>query len=290
MSLPFTQYWTGMVSMAGLHRESRCSPEMHGCTPEVCQRSPWHSTMQLGKMFCGHENIIPMVKYGERSIVLCGRIPLLRGILITKLIEVFYRIMTGCLSSSWNSVLVGWCSRTMTRDIEVNILQNRFKKRKCRFWNGPVKAQILTHQRCCGIISTSVHTRHPKNMAELKQFCREECLLNVEGVSSAATGSTFFEVIAAKGGLTSYEIQGFTYFFHQHCECLMGVCNKDITDYNCLCVSSLSTLSLSVLVTSDHITFYGQSMQKTRKFQRVHILFLAMVVHSVFSPPNFHLL
>lgn len=63
---------------------------------------------------------------------------------IPKFIKISYRIMSGWLSASWSSAEVGWCSRTMTLNIEVNLLQNGFKKRKSDFWSGPVRAQTVT--------------------------------------------------------------------------------------------------------------------------------------------------
>lgn len=63
-------------------------------------------------------------------------------------------------------------------------------------------------------------------MLELKQLCKEDCSkIPSENHAGLITSyrKRLVEVIAPKGGWTSYYIQGFTYFFHQHCECLMDV-------------------------------------------------------------------
>ena len=53
-------------------------------------------------------------------------------------------------------------------------------------------------------LKRAVHTRHPKNITELKQFCKEEC----SKIPSAGLIHNYrkclVEVIAAKGGPTSY--------------------------------------------------------------------------------------
>ena len=63
------------------------------------------------------------------------------------------------------------------------------------------------------------------------EFCK--FLLNIGQVRSAATRTClrlllpkeFWPVIKSKGSLT---------FVHQHCEYLLDVFKKDMTDYNCL--------------------------------------------------------
>lgn len=63
----------------------------------------------------------------------------------------------------------------------------------------------------------AIHTRHPKNIAELKQFCKGEwSKIPPERCSGLICNyrERLVEVIAVKGGSTRYEIQGFTYFFH----------------------------------------------------------------------------
>ena len=80
---------------------------------------------------------------------------------------------------------------------------------------------------------TPVHTRHPKNIAELKRVCKEE-LSKIPSDRFASLINNYrkrlVEVIAAKGGSTS--------------ERLHGVFNKDTKTYHCLCVISLSRLSI----------------------------------------------
>ena len=86
------------------------------------------------------------------------------------------------------------------------------------FWSGTVRSpdlnpiEMLWHD-----LKRAVDTRHPKNIAELKQFCKEEwykippdrCAGLIHNYSKCLV-----EVIASKGGSASYSIQGFTYFSH----------------------------------------------------------------------------
>ncbi|KAF7644156.1 hypothetical protein LDENG_00226760 [Lucifuga dentata] len=56
-------------------------------------------------------------------------------------------------------------------------------------------------------LKRAIHTRHPKNMAELKQFCKEEWS-KIPPQHCAGLISSYWkclvEVIAAKGGSFSY--------------------------------------------------------------------------------------
>ena len=94
-------------------------------------------------------------------------------------------------------------------------------------------AQNFTQQRFCGMTSRAVHTRHLKNMAEKKQFYKEEW-------SIRSYRKRLLEVTAAKGGPNSYSMQGFPYFFYQYRECVNCVRNKVMKDYNCLGVLALA--------------------------------------------------
>ena len=85
-----------------------------------------------------------------------------------------------------------------------------------------------------------VNTRHPKNIAELKQFCKEEwSKIPPDRCAGLICNyrKRLVEVIAAKGGSTSY-YKGSHTFSTLHCECLHGVFNEDMKTYNCLCVIS----------------------------------------------------
>ena len=56
-------------------------------------------------------------------------------------------------------------------------------------------------------LKRAVHTRHPKNIAELKQFCKEEwCKIPPDRCAGLIHNyrKRLVEVIAAKGGSTSY--------------------------------------------------------------------------------------
>jgi hypothetical protein len=65
-------------------------------------------------------------------------------------------------------------------------------------------------------LKRAVHTRNSKNIAERKQFCKEEWSKippdRCEGLICNYR-KCLVEVIAAKVGSSSYYIQGFTYFF-----------------------------------------------------------------------------
>ena len=63
-------------------------------------------------------------------------------------------------------------------------------------------------------LKRAVHTRKPKNIAELKQFCKEE----------------WSKIIAAKVEST----KGSHTFPTLHYECLHVVFNKDMKTYNCV--------------------------------------------------------
>ena len=56
-------------------------------------------------------------------------------------------------------------------------------------------------------LKRAVHTRHPKNITELKQFCKEECSKIPHDRCAGLIRNyrnNLVEVIAAKGGSTSY--------------------------------------------------------------------------------------
>jgi hypothetical protein len=103
--------------------------------------------------------------------------------------------------------------RTTTQNTEVNEQQNGFNRRKYAFWS----PDLYTIKMLCHDFKRAVHTRHPKNIAELKQFCKDEWSKippdHCEGLIRNYR-KHLLEVIAAKGGSTSYLIQGFTYLFH----------------------------------------------------------------------------
>ena len=73
-----------------------------------------------------------------------------------------------------------------------------------------------TRLRCCGMTSRVVHTRHPKNIAELKQFFKEEwskippdrCAGLIRNYRKCLV-----EVFAVKGGVNQL-VKVFTSFSH----------------------------------------------------------------------------
>ena len=128
--------------------------------------------------------------------------------------------------------------------------------------NMPSGVLTSTRLRFCGMTSSAVHTRHPKNIAELKQFCKEEwskmppdrCAGLIRNYRKCLV-----EVIAAKGGSTRVHI-----LFPPCTECLHGVFNKDIKT-NCLCVISLRKLCVYCCgLDEDQIKLYDQFMLKSR--------------------------
>ena len=150
--------------------------------------------------------------------------------------------MLGYLSANWSSIEVAWCNRTMTQNTEVNQQQNDFNRRRYTFWSGPVRVLTSTQLRCCGMTSRAVHTRHPKNIAELKPFY-------VVKVWSATTENVWLRLLLPKEGQPVIKSKGSHTFPTLHCECLHGVFNTDMKTYNCLCVISLSRLCFSIVVT-----------------------------------------
>ena len=90
---------------------------------------------------------------------------------------------------------------------EVNQQQNGLNRRKYTFWSGPVSPDLKLIERLWHDLTRAVHTRHPKNIAELKQFCKEEwskippdrCAGPIRNYRNC-----FVQIIAAKRGSTSY--------------------------------------------------------------------------------------
>ena len=97
---------------------------------------------------------------------------------IPKFVKTFCRTMLAYLFANWSSTEVVWCNRTTTQNTEVNQQQNGFNRRKYASWSGPVRVLTSTWLRCCGMTSRAVHTRHHKNIAELKQFCKRGMVQN----------------------------------------------------------------------------------------------------------------
>ena len=95
-----------------------------------------------------------------------------------------------------------------------------------------------------------VHTRRPTNASELKMLQEEECSKISPGCPADVVQSYWkhsFQVTSAKGG--SPRSPNILYFSPQYCKCFMGVFSKDLKNYDCLTVISLSTFCLSVIVT-----------------------------------------
>ena len=74
------------------------------------------------------------------------------------------------------------------------------------FWSGPVSPDLNLIEMLWHDLKRAVHTRHPKNIAELQQFCKEEwskipdrCVGLIRNYRNCLV-----EIIAAKRGSTSY--------------------------------------------------------------------------------------
>lgn len=121
-----------------------------------------------------------------------------------------YKIMSGWLSGSWNSVEVGWRSSTMILNTELNLLQNDFKE-NLQHHHSPNLDPV---EMLCNDLKKAVHSRHLKNMAELMQSCKEEKVQNWSFTLCRShpqlVQQHFFKVIDAKGDSTGYWSQSFT--------------------------------------------------------------------------------
>lgn len=96
-----------------------------------------------------------------------------------------------------------------------------------------------------------------------------------------------------KGGSTSSLNPRFTCFFHQHCECSLGVLNKDTQDYNRLFVISLSTLCLYMGFRwrSDHILrpINAQNQVTTKGSHTFTELTTRSILYGPLSKPKTHI-
>jgi hypothetical protein len=133
------------------------------------------------------------------------------------------------LFTNWNSTEVGWCNRTTTHNTNVNQQQNGFNRRKYAFWSGPVRVLTSTWvaqseswpqpewpsqspdhnpiEMLWYDLKRANHTRHPNNITELKQFCKEDWSKIPPDHCAGLTRNyrkRLVEVIAAKGGSISY--------------------------------------------------------------------------------------
>ena len=123
----------------------------------------------------------------------------------------------------------------LSLNIKVNPQWNDSRKRKSIFWIGPVRAQTLTPQRCCGMTLWCFHTRNPT-----EDFCKEQkSIIHLVHwvVWYRDTKIPLLEITVSKGSLSSYQLQGFTCFFslelwmfdgfvqYRHRKCFMFACH-----------------------------------------------------------------
>lgn len=122
---------------------------------------------------------------------------------IPKFIKTFCRRMLAYLSANWSSTKVGWCNRTTTQNKSKSTTEWLEQKKIILL----VRVLTSTRLRCCGMTSSAVHTRYPKNIAELKQFCKEEwSKIHPDRCAGLIRNyrNRLVEVIAAKGWSTNY--------------------------------------------------------------------------------------
>jgi hypothetical protein len=86
----------------------------------------------------------------------------------------------------------------------------------------------------------------PKNIAELKQFCKDEWS-NI--LPDRGAENVWLSLLLPKEGQPVMKSKGSHTFSTLHCECLHSVFNKDLKTYNCLFIIGLSRLCLSTVVT-----------------------------------------
>ena len=101
------------------------------------------------------------------------------------------------LSTIWSSVEAGWCSRTMTLNIKVNLLQNGLKNKICPLEWPSESPELYPAKMLWNDLKRAVHTTHLKNMAEPKQFCKEEWS-NIVQVWSLATEGACLRLLLPK--------------------------------------------------------------------------------------------
>ena len=94
------------------------------------------------------------------------------------------------------------------------------------------------------------HPRHPKNITELKQFCKDEwSKIPPDRCAGLIHINIWLRLLLPMEGQPVIKSKRSHTFSTLHCECLHGVFNKVMKTYNCLCVISLSRMCLSIVVT-----------------------------------------
>ena len=91
---------------------------------------------------------------------------------------------------------------------QINLQHNYFNRKKLCLLEWPSQSPDLNPiEMLWNDLKRVVHTRHPKNISELKQFCKEEWS-KIPPDRCAGLIRNYIkrlvEVIAAKGGSTSY--------------------------------------------------------------------------------------
>lgn len=165
------------------------------------QKSTWMFHSATGNIFCGLEK--NRRKMGKHNIKTSSQRPSWFGAALVpqglysllsyaeKLILNFFkdicRGMSAHLFANSSSTEVGWCNKS-------NQQQNGMSRRKYTFWCGHDLKRVL-------------HTRHPKNIAELKQFYKEhwwKCPSDRCAGPICNYRKHLLEVIAAKQVSASY--------------------------------------------------------------------------------------
>lgn len=163
-----------------------------------------------------HQNLIPTVKYGGGGIMVWGcfvasgpgRIAIIEGKMNS---QVYQDILQENLRPSVHQLKLNrrW---VLQQDNDPKHRSKSttewLKQKKIRLLEWPSQSpdlnpiEMLWHD-----LKKAIHTRHPKNIAELKQFCKEEwSRITPDRCARLICNyrKRLVEVIAAKGGSTSY--------------------------------------------------------------------------------------
>ena len=110
-----------------------------------------------------------------------------------------------------------------------------------------------TRLRCCSMIARERFTPDiPRILWNWNSFVKRsgaKFLLTIVRVWSATTENVWLRLLLPKEGQSVIKSKSSHTFSTLHCECLQGVINKDMKNYNCLCVISLSRPCLSIVAT-----------------------------------------
>lgn len=144
------------------------------------------------------------------------------------------RGMLAHLFANWNSTEVGWCNRT-TNQI-TGVINNRM-----------TSAKEITPSDVARDLKRAIHTKHPKNTAELKEFCKMSfwplCRSDLQLQETFAGGYCCQTRV-------SQLLNPRVHILFTPCT-VHAVCSrKDMKKHHCFCVMRL--IRLSVVSTNQH--------------------------------------